>query len=619
MRKAWQTKTVGDVCEFQRGLTYAKSDEVDVSDNVVLRATNIDLATNLLTFDELKYISDKVVVPETKKVKKGSLLICTASGSKSHLGKVAYIDDDYGYAFGGFMGMLTPLNELLPKYLFHLMTSEDYKNFIVALSDGANINNLTFNNLKRFPVPVPPLPEQQRIVGLIDTAFEDLAIAKANAEKNLQNARALFDVHLQAVFAEHGPKWKNRTLASLCAYFFDSAHRTPTYQDEGIPALRPRDVVNGRLSLTEAARVSEKEYEIQSKRHKPSPGDIVYSRELSYGWAALLPKSARVCLSQGMCVFRPNSDIDSSYFLYVLNGPAGREQAARAAVGTSHPHINLGDIKSYLIPLPSLVEQRQLVKQFDVFSAEARRLVGLYERKLAALDALKQSLLHQAFSGQLTTTVRTATIIPFPTTVTGISTTDLHAGLLAIAFDAHERRGKLSTFGHVKAEKISHMIESYIGIDLGRSPVKDAAGPNDFPHLQRVEHRARMAGFFDFRPVDGGGYQVKKLGQFDKLIQKTKDVLASRTQDIAVLLDLMVPMTTQQAEVFSTVHAAWNNLLLEKGAVSDDEIVSEAREKWHPAKLAIPREKFVAAIDWLRKKNMVPTGKGKRVEAKQTT
>jgi type I restriction enzyme S subunit len=178
MRKGWQTKTIGDVCEFQRGLTYAKGDKVDFSDNVVLRATNIDLTTNLLNFDELKYINDKVVVPESKKVKKVSLMICTASGSKSHIGKVAYIDDDYGYAFGGVMGMLTPLNGLLAKYLFHLMTSEDYKDFIGALSDGANINNLTFDNLRRFPVPVPPLPEQQRIVAILDEAFEAIVAAK---------------------------------------------------------------------------------------------------------------------------------------------------------------------------------------------------------------------------------------------------------------------------------------------------------------------------------------------------------------------------------------------------------------------------------------------------------
>ena len=91
------------------------------------------------------------------------------------------------------MGMLTPNNALLPKYLFHLMTSEAYKNFIGGLSDGANINNLKFGDLCKFVVPHPALPEQQRIVGILDEAFAGLATAKANAEKNLQNARALFE------------------------------------------------------------------------------------------------------------------------------------------------------------------------------------------------------------------------------------------------------------------------------------------------------------------------------------------------------------------------------------------------------------------------------------------
>ena len=158
MKAGWEIKPLGEVCEFQRGLTYAKSDEVDVSNNIVLRATNIDLATNLLDLTELKCISDLVTVQSSKKVRKDSLLICTASGSKSHLGKVAYIDDDYDFAFGGFMGMLTPSECLLPRYFFHLMTSGAYKDFIAALSDGANINNLKFSDLQRFPVPIPPLP-----------------------------------------------------------------------------------------------------------------------------------------------------------------------------------------------------------------------------------------------------------------------------------------------------------------------------------------------------------------------------------------------------------------------------------------------------------------------------
>ena len=92
MKAEWKTEPLGALCDFSRGLTYAKNDEVDSSDNVVLRATNINLATNLLDFAELKYISDKVAVPDSKKVKKNSLMICTASGSKSHLGKVAFIE-----------------------------------------------------------------------------------------------------------------------------------------------------------------------------------------------------------------------------------------------------------------------------------------------------------------------------------------------------------------------------------------------------------------------------------------------------------------------------------------------------------------------------------------------
>ncbi len=85
------------------------------SSNIVLRANNIDLKTNALDFSELKYINDDFVIPKEKKVTKGSLIICTASGSKSHLGKIALIDDDYDYAFGGFMGQLARLSQFAAK------------------------------------------------------------------------------------------------------------------------------------------------------------------------------------------------------------------------------------------------------------------------------------------------------------------------------------------------------------------------------------------------------------------------------------------------------------------------------------------------------------------------
>jgi type I restriction enzyme S subunit len=286
-------------------------------------------------------------------------------------------------------------------YLYHILGSDLVFSQFDRLAAGSTVRNLNIGLVKTVEIPFPPLPEQQRIVAILDEAFASIATAKANAEKNLQNARGLFESYLNEVFKQKGEKWLEKPLFDLCSLFVDSAHRTPKYQAVGIPALRPRDVVNGRLDLTEAARVSNEEYDIQTRRHQPNPGDIVYSRELSYGWAAVLPASPRVCLSQGMCLFRPISDLDSSFLIYVLNGPIGRDQAIRVAVGAAHPHINLSDIKSYMIPLPPIAEQNRLVNEFDNILAETQRLASIYQRKLSALDELKKSLLHQAFTGQL--------------------------------------------------------------------------------------------------------------------------------------------------------------------------------------------------------------------------
>ena len=405
MKKGWQTKTIGDVCEFQRGLTYAKGDEVDVSDNVVLRATNIDLATNLLIFDELKYINDKVVVPESKKVKKGSLMICTASGSKSHLGKVAFIDDDYGYAFGGFMGMLTPLNGLLTKYLFHLMTSEDYKDFIGALSDGANINNLTFDNLKRFPVPVPPLAEQQRIVGLLDEAFEGLATAKANAEKNLQNARALFESHLQSVFTQRGPGWVETTLEDIadsdCSLSYGIVQPGEEF-DEGMPIVRPTDLTTKVIRLGGLKRIDPK-LAGGYKRTALQGGELLLCVRGSTGVVSIAsPELAGANVTRGIVPIRFNRSLLLPEFgFYLISGGPVQSQIREKTYGTALMQINIRDLRLISLSIPPLKEQKTIAAKLDSLHEETQHLARLYEQKLVALEALKKSLLHQAFTGEL--------------------------------------------------------------------------------------------------------------------------------------------------------------------------------------------------------------------------
>ena len=402
MKKGWQTKTLGDVCEFQRGLTYSKSDEVDVSDNVVLRATNIDLTTNLLTFDELKYISDKVVVPENKKVKKGSLMICTASGSKSHLGKVAFIDDDYGYAFGGFMGMLTPLNGLLPKYLFHLLTSEDYKDFIGALSDGANINNLKFNDLKRFSVPVPSMAEQQRIVGILDEAFEGLATAKAKAEKNLKNARGLFESYLQSVFTQRGPGWVERHLKDVCEKITDGTHQTPTYYHEGTVFLSSKNVTSGKINWENVKYIDDRQHNEMHKRVAPRVNDILLAKNGTTGVAAIVDRDVTFDIYVSLALLRPRDDVVPQLLLHFINSPVAKRQFNKRLKGIGVPNLHLEEIREVVIAFPkALAEQRATAAKLDDLRVETQRLASVYERKLAALEVLKKSLLHHAFTGQL--------------------------------------------------------------------------------------------------------------------------------------------------------------------------------------------------------------------------
>ena len=402
MKAGWQKKTLEEVCEFQRGLTYGKSDEVDVSNNIVLRAMNIDVSTNLLNFAELKYISDKVVVPDAKKVKKGSLIICTASGSKSHLGKVAYIDDDYGYAFGGFMGMLTPKKELQSKYLFHLMTSAAYTDFIAALSDGVNINNLKFDDLRRFEVPLPPLPEQQRIVSILDEAFAGIATATANAEKNLANARELFESYLHSVFSNKGENWIESTVGEAIR-FIDYRGKTPQKTNHGLRLITAKNVKMGFLQHEPMEFVSPNTYESWMTRGIPQRGDILFTTEAPLANVAQLDTEDRVVFAQRIIIMQADkTKLDNTFLKYLLLSQPVQQRIHNKGTGATVKGIKASLLKTIEISYPkSIAEQLNIVAKLDELALETKRLEAIYQQKLNALEELKKSILNQAFSGQL--------------------------------------------------------------------------------------------------------------------------------------------------------------------------------------------------------------------------
>lgn len=437
MKAGWQTKRLGDVCEIIKGRKPA------------LKATssNGDLpylvAKVMRGSREAEYASVKdrnsITVEESE-----TIIICDGSNS--------------GEVFTGFRGILS---STMGKIAKKAEIDDDYLRAFLASTfevfngakTGAAIPHLDKEAMYQLHFPFPPLAEQQRIVGLLDEAFEGLATAKANAEKNLQNARALFESGLDsAITGKLTLEWRHKhtkigsaaaelagrlalgrkqwtgtgkyrepdapvtlkpinipdgwVLASpeqITTHIVDCPHSTPKWAESGVLCLRTTNFKPGLLDLGSVRFVSPETYKERIMRLEPQAGDVLYSREGGIlGIACMIPEKLKTCLGQRMMLFRTDAALVlPEYFTAVLNSTLILSEVKRLTGGAASPHLNICDIRTFPIPLPPITEQRQIVAKLNTIAAETQRLARLYERKLAALEALKKSLLHQAFTGEL--------------------------------------------------------------------------------------------------------------------------------------------------------------------------------------------------------------------------
>jgi len=492
------------------------------------------------------------------------------------------------------------------EFLYHFLSRDIFR------IDGARVMTGAVGH-KRVPkdfietleIQLPPLAEQKRIVAILDEAFEGIAAATANAEKNLANARELFDSYLNSVFLKKGEGWVEKPIGEI-AQVFDGPHATPKTIDAGPIFLGISALQDGVVNLDETRHVTSEDFKKWTRRVKPSSGDVVFSYETRLGQAAIIPDGLECCLGRRMGLVRVDRKaIDPRFFLYQYISSAFREYLGTMTVrGATVDRIPLKEFPTYPIHLPPIDKQRGIVSALDRLSVEAKRLEAIYIQKLYAFAELKQSILQKAFAGELTWTVDT-------------NLPEFTAYVLAFSYHHHLSQMREKTFGHVKAQKTLHLAESIGGVELGRQPIKDAAGPNDFPHMLKAEEWAKSNQFFEFKKKDAS-YDFKKLSRYDELIARAFKSIAPYKHKLQKVVDLLLPMDTQEAEVFATVHAAWNNLILDKADISDVHILYEARENWHRDKLKIPEEAFKKAIRLIRDNGLVPNGSAKRVGGQES-
>jgi type I restriction enzyme S subunit len=401
MKKGWQTKKLGEICDIERGGSPRPIQEFITTDPNGINWIKIGDAT---ASGKYIYKTEEKIKPEgvkrSRMVYEGDFIL---SNSMS-FGR-PYIMKTTGCIHDGWLVLHQP--KVDPDYLYHALSSDLVFDQFDRLAAGSTVRNLNIGLAKSVEIPYPPLAEQQRIVGLLDEAFEGLATAKANAEKNLQNARALFESHLQSVFTQRGPGWKATTLGAdidlLAGFAFKSAQYTN--DDDDIRLLRGDNIIQGCLRWDDVKRWPANDTE-EYERYQLEEGDVVLAMDRPWVKAGL--KHATISADDLPCLLvqrtarlRGGANLDNRFLKLLIGSSAFTGHILGVQTGIGVPHISGQQIKDFEFARPPLAEQRRIADNLESLHEETQRLARLYERKLAALAALKKSLLHQAFTGEL--------------------------------------------------------------------------------------------------------------------------------------------------------------------------------------------------------------------------
>lgn len=386
---------LGDLCHVIGGGTPAK-DKPQYYNGEILWATVRDMRSDVITDTEFKITSAAVAASATKIIPAGNVIIATRVG----LGKVCLIEK--ATAINQDLRGIIPRNpELLSiRYLFWWLKSVAH--LIEKEGTGATVQGVKLPFVKSLPVPFLPITEQRRIVAILDEAFEGIATAKATAEKNLQNARALFDDCLREVFARRGEGWVDRTLDQVCKVERGSSPRPIksffTTAPDGVNWIKIGDTEEGGKYVCSTAQRITPEGAKQSRYVKE--GDFILTNSMSFGRPYIMKTNGYI--HDGWFVLRLREELDTDYFYYLLSSQFVQSQFSSLAAGAVVKNISGDLVKQAVLTIPSMVVQKAIVERFTVLSEETDSLAVVYRQKLAALAELKISILHQAFTGQLT-------------------------------------------------------------------------------------------------------------------------------------------------------------------------------------------------------------------------
>lgn len=404
--KPWAWSTIGDCCELTSGGTPSKHNPRFWKGDLPFVSAR-DLKTDRIETASLHIAREAVDQSSTKIAPIGSLLMLVRGMGLANGIQIGEVTSPV--AFNQDIRAIHPPKTIVSRFLLlalrrSFLNGEGEK---VLSSAAHGTLKIDTDALRQIAIPVPSLPEQQRIVGILDEAFAGIATAKANAEKNLRNARALFESPLDALYAKQSKDWEDLPFGELAISNEVGLVRNSKEQNGGrkYPYVKMNNITrDNRFDLSDCTTIDATEAEVA--RYRLRDGDFLFNTRNS---VELVGKACvyeggddAVLYNNNIMRVRFRKGVDSRFVLFAFSSKSVRENVETLKSGTTNvAAIYYKDLRTLRIPLAPPESQQQVVEILTRLRVETQRLESVYRQKLAALDALKKSLLHQAFSGQL--------------------------------------------------------------------------------------------------------------------------------------------------------------------------------------------------------------------------
>ncbi len=398
----WEKKTLGDVLDILRNGINCKQDKKGIG-NKISRIESISKA--YFDVEKVGYATLSKSDKEKYRLTKGDILFSHIN-SPIHVGKTALFNSDEEVYHGVNLLLMSPKSILTSRYLEHylkfLFQNGYWKGICKQSVNQASVNQQDINKAK---ITYPKsLPEQQRIVAILDESFAAINKAKANAEQNLKNAKELFESYLQGVFEKKGEGWEECNLEDNIK-LIDYRGRTPQKTENGVRLITAKNVKLGYLQLEPQEFIDDDNYESWMTRGIPNVGDVIFTTEAPLANVAQIENDEKLAFAQRIIVMQPNRQkLNPTFLKYMLLSGPIRKRILEKGTGATVVGIKSSLLKKITIDFPkSVIEQQTIVRQLDVLRAETQKLETVYQQKINNLDALKKSLLQKAFAGELTT------------------------------------------------------------------------------------------------------------------------------------------------------------------------------------------------------------------------